>query len=259
MKTSVLITFVCIICGFDGFGQNICDIQNHYQDFIMVQKTKYETHEYITKNVIMCKRKSCFSELINNNEMFINHLFITFSSDSIDKKLLAIKDTTLLQKIYFENLKNDSLFSSIMNNLVSKTISKQKAKDTVSLDQLLNIAVKYFAINKLNEQGYYVGKVCGGQNQISTIEKKREPFLEAFCLSMILKHFESQEYNLYNEFVKSIKEVYKVNLGPDRQEKLLRAQGAIFMLMRNNKTLRKMLLKEYKNHQKFLPFVLVNK
>jgi hypothetical protein len=63
---------------------------------------------------------------------------------------------------------------------------------------------------------------------------------------------------MYDEFVKAIKELYKVNLGIDKNEKLLRAQGAIFLLMRNNENLKKMLKAEYKKQEDYLPFILID-
>ncbi len=87
-------------------------------------------------------------------------------------------------------------------------------------------------------------------------ENERKPFIEAFCFSSILKHYQSEEFSMYDEFVKSIKELYKVNLATDKDEKLLRAQGAMFILMRNNENLKKMLMKEYEKNKEFLPFIL---
>ena len=50
---------------------------------------------------------------------------------------------------------------------------------------------------------------------------------------------------MYNEFVKGIKELYKINLGVDDDERLLRAQGAMYIIMRNNDALKELLLFEY--------------
>jgi hypothetical protein len=73
-----------------------------------------------------------------------------------------------------------------------------------------------------------------------------------------MKNYQGTEFNMYDEFVKAIKELYKVNLGDDRDEILLRAQGGMFLLMRNNKNLRKMLISEYEMKKEFLPFVLIH-
>lgn len=61
---------------------------------------------------------------------------------------------------------------------------------------------------------------------------------------------------MYNEFVAAIKELYRQDLGVDRDERLLRAQGAMFSLMRNNAQLRVMLISEYEKRKDYLPFVI---
>jgi hypothetical protein len=145
-----------------------------------------------------------------------------------------------------------------MTDLVSKTIDRKIPKDTISMDKLLNVAVKYFSIMRLTDEGHYVGKVCVGLNDIKKTENERKPFIEAFSFSSILKHYQSEEYSMYDEFVEAIKELYKVNLGIDKDEKLLRAQGAMFLLMRNNENLRKMLKSEYEKQKDYLPFILTD-
>jgi len=59
-----------------------------------------------------------------------------------------------------------------------------------------------------------------------------------------------------NEMVKSAKQLYKINLGIDENERLLRAQGAMYFLMRNDKNLKKMLRHEYEVNKENLPFIL---
>ena len=62
---------------------------------------------------------------------------------------------------------------------------------------------------------------------------------------------------MYDEFVKALKELYTVNLGIDKDERLLRSQGAMFMLMRNNSALKALLLELYEEKKSYLPFVIV--
>ena len=145
--------------------------------------------------------------------------------------------------------KTNSDYGNFMGN-------SEIVKDTITIDELLNIAVKYFSINQINEDGYYIGKVCGGQNILSKTETERNPSVEEFCVSSIVKHYQSQEFSMYDEFVKAIKELYKVNLGIDKNERLLRAQGAMCLLMKMNENLKDMLLKEYERNKDNLPFVL---
>lgn len=242
-----------------SFSQIKCDIKNYYDDFIKIQKLKYNDEEYLIKQVVETKNMGCFSNLVNSNRMYIDYLLTNFSSHSNYEVLLSITDSSTLQKIYIKQLQEDSLFNSVMSDLVAKTIEKQLSKDTISMDKLLNIAVKYFSILRINEDGYYVGKVCVGLNLVEKTEKDRQPQMEAFSFSSILKNYQSEEFSMYDEFVKAIKELNKVNLGIDKEERLLRAQGAIFLLMRNNVNLRKMLKSEYEKNIDNLPFVLIDK
>ena len=151
---------------------------------------------------------------------------------------MQLTDGTTLRADYFKDLKNDSLFNSVMLELVCKSIDKETSKDTITMDKLLNIAVKYFSIIRINEEDYYVEKVCIGLNDIKKTETERKPFIEAFRFSSIYMHYRSEEFSMYEEFVKAIEKLYKVNLGIDRDEKLFREQGAMFFIMRNNENLK---------------------
>ncbi len=254
-----LIIIISTLFVVQAIGQKQCDIKNHYDDFISIQKSSYNDKSYLIKQVTETNKKSCFSDFTNKNISFLDYILTNFSSNTNHQDLLQLKDSITLRTAYFKDLKNDSLFNSVMAELVSKSIDKKIPKDTLTMDKMLNIAVKYFSIMKINEEGYYVGKVCAGLNGIKKTEAKREPFVEAFCFSSIFKHYQSEEFSMYEEFVKAIKELYKVNLGIDKDEKLFRAQGAMFLLMRNNENLKRMLKTEYDRQKEYLPFILTDK
>lgn len=258
MKNIILTTIILILITIQGYGQKQCDIRNHYEDFISIQKSTYDEKEYLIIKIVEAQRKSCFSDLVNNNPLFFDYLLTNFSSNANYQNLLELTDSIAIRKTYFNDLRNDTLFNSVMTDLVNKTIDKKIPKDTISMDKLLNVAVKYFSIMRLTDEGYYVGKVCVGLNDIKKTESERKPFIEAFSFSSILKHYQSEQFSMYDEFVKTIKELYKVNLGIDKNEKLLRAQGAMFLLMRNNENLKKMLKSEYEKQRDFLPFILTD-
>lgn len=256
MKRFIIISIITFV-SIGMKGQSQCDITKYYEDFISIEKVKYEEEEYLSKRVFEANKKSCVSELINNNTMFFDYLLTNFSSNSEDKNLLQFNDSLSLRKNYFEGLKKDSLFNSIMIELVSKTVENKMAKDSLNMNQMLNIAVKYFSIIRISDKGDYAGKVCAGINSIKSTEKNRKPFVEAFCFSSILNHYMSEEFNLYAEFINAIKELYTINLGVDDGEKLLRAQGAMFVIMKNNEKLRRMLQVEYEKQKEYLPFILI--
>lgn len=200
----------------------------------------------------------CVSNFVNSHQIFISYLISNFSSVTDQNELLNISDSIQLKKFYLENLKKDNVLDTIMKDLNEKVFLNIKKKDTVTLDEMQSIAVKFFSILKINEEGYYVGKICIDPTFIMNTEPFRKPFVEAFCFSTISKYLNDNEINLYDEFVKTVKEIYTINLGINNTEKLLRAQGALYILMKRNEKLKTALLNEYHNQSALLPFVLKN-
>lgn len=257
MKSFILLALALNIISFGSFAQNKCNISKHYEDFISIETSTHNNKEFLIKQVIETKQEYCFSNLVNRNISFIDYFLTNFTSNTNDNSILLIKDSASQSRAYFKELRNDSLFSSVMNELISKTIDKNIAKDSLSINQLLNIAVKYFSINRLTKNGHYSGRVCVGTNDIKNTEKIRKPFVEAFCFSSILKHYSSQKYNLSSEFINAIKELYTLNLGVKDEERLIRAQGAMYVLMKKNDKLVDMLKSEYESQKEYLPFILI--
>lgn len=91
--------------------------------------------------------------------------------------------------------------------------------------------------------------MCAGLNDIRKPEAVRKPFVEAFAFASILKHYDSKKHNMLKAFTSTASELYKINLDIDKNENLLRAQGARYFLMRKNPVLKKMLKNEYKNEK----------
>ena len=239
------------------FSQNDCDIKNEYQKIFKINKVSNSDREYLYETVNVIDSNSCFSDLVNNNKKYIEYLQKHFNNKINYQTLKLIKDTTELQSKFIESLKNDSVFNNTMNILTAKITNKsQFIPDTISMDDLLNVAVKYFYIRKLSAKGYYAGKICTGINGIKETEKERKPQIEAFAFSTIMDNIQGKKYNMYNELLKGIKELYKLNLGINEEEKLLRAQGAMYMFMRHNENLKKLLISEYENKKQYLPFIL---
>jgi len=255
-----LFLIISIALSFQGFSQTECDIQNHYGDFIKIAKeSSKDGKEYLGQYFVKADDKYCFAEFVNNKNSanFIYFLLEGYCPSYRPDDLLKIEDDAALQSAYIAQLQEDSLFNALMLELTAKAIDKTVPKDTITMNTLLDFAVKYFYVPGISEDGYYQGKVCGGRiNGIKATEAERKPFLEVFASSSIIKHYQGEEYNMYNELVGAVKELYKINLGIDKEERLLRAQGAVYFQMFNNKNLREMLLFEYELNKEYLPFVL---
>ena len=239
-----------------SYTQSTCNFIDHYESFIKIEKVQNENKEYLIKKIVELRDNTCLTNLVNNNINYLDYLLANFSSNSNNHHLMTIQDSLKLQKTFILLLKSDTLFNTVISDLVSKTKDKSVPKDTISLDKLLNIAVKYFSIDGIDEKGKYSGRICAGLNGIQKTEKDRHAQLEAFCFSSIMLNIQGKRFSMLKEFTKSMKELYKLNLGIDNDENLLRAQGAMFIMMRNNENLKNMLIEEYEKKKDYLPFVL---
>lgn len=193
---------------------------------------------------------------INGQQQFWDYLLLHFSQRLDYDELAKITDTVLLQKKFISHLTKDTVFNPIIREYTQKAIVKNQSKDSISMDALLNIAVKFLNVEKITDEDYYTARICTGLNEIKNTEKNRKPFPEAFCFGAVIENINNEKYNLYPYFVESIKNIYKLNLGIDKKDRLLRAQGAIFIQMFHYDKLKELLKDEYEKNKDILPFIL---
>ncbi|MFK8044637.1 MAG: hypothetical protein AB8B72_04030 [Crocinitomicaceae bacterium] len=256
MRLSILL--LILLTSISALSQNSCSMVDQYEKIFTAKLQTFNEKTFVTKRVNKLKEGECYAKFVNENEWYIDYLKGNFSSYKKDTILLEIKDSTELQKQFISNLKKDTTFNSILKKVEEK-INKPKTfvSDTISLDQLMNYAVKFFLITGINENGHYLGQVCGGHNGLRFTNETRNPHVEAFCFATIFENYDGKLYSMQAELINGIKEVIKVKLGTNIDDRLLRAQGALFLVMKNNKTLKKLLLKTYKKKREYLPFVIL--
>lgn len=256
MNYKLLVLLFGFFVAVTSFSQEACKPADFFGDFIHVEKSEFNSRSFLIKSVSELNKNACIAPLVNDHILVWDYLLTNFTSPKGTDSILQIGDSISMNREYIRRLKKDTLFNSVVEDWVAKTLWKTVAKDTVTVDEMLNIAVKYFSIVRLTEEGYYVAKICVGTNDIRKTEATRQPLLEAFCFSVILEDVKTGQDGIYQEFINAIKELYEVHLGIDPQEKLLRAQGALFFLMRNNERLQKMLVEAYEKDSNSLPFIL---
>lgn len=257
MKRALFIIF--LFFSYASSAQEPCSIMNSFGEIFKIDKVHYDNQSFLIKNIQKVDSTKCFSVLINENQNYFDYLNTHFSPRSILEELNSISDTVKLQSVYVDAIENDTVFKRVIQKVDDKVFSADTFQpDTLSMDEVLNIAVKFFSITKINPKGHYAIRFCTGINDLKETEEERVPHLEAFCFSTIFENYEGQEFNMYSEFVKGVKEVYQLNLGVDKEQRLLRAQGALFMYMRQNQALQNLLVKSYQEKKYMLPFVIID-
>lgn len=240
------------------FSQKNCNITKEYSTIFRIEKRVAGERVGLLRFVNTLDESNCYYNMVNSNKGYLDYLHTYASKITIYNDLIALDDSAEIADMYFDFLEKDSLFNHVMKDLDNKyKDSSTFIHDTVSMDQLLNIAVKFFYVSKY-EDGELKSYFCGGTNALRKTEKSRKPHLEAFCFSSIYANYSNEQYNMRLEFDQAIEEALTLNLGLDNNERLLRLQGAVFILMRNNKILKSLLLEEYTKKKNFLPFVLID-
>lgn len=236
-----------------SMAQSDCDIMKDYGAFIVASKFSHNDQTYLTKRAQPVPEGHCLSGIINPNLSYINYLITNFTSLKSPESLMAISDSLEFQNAFIEHLQQDSSFNAVMNAF-TRGLKDEHEKVEFSTDEVMNIAVKFFSIVDIRN-GNYVAKVCTGANDIKSTEKYREPLLEAFCFSTILKAIRQPSNGLMKDFTTGVKQLYSMNLGIDKKEELLRAQGAVFLTMKNSSALVKVLKDAYEQNKENLAFV----
>ncbi|MDI6403018.1 hypothetical protein QLX67_13510, partial [Balneolaceae bacterium ANBcel3] len=249
--------FIFFFCFTDLHAQTECLITDYYGDFLNVEIVNHNEQEFIHKSVIQVETESCVKDLVNNNTMYFDYLLAHFITRENYSDLVSMEDPVEIQSEFQNHLKNEHHFNSIMTELADKTINNKLEKDSVRIDYVLNVALKYFAITNILEDGQFMLRVCIGANLIRATEPEINPHIEAFTYSAVMKNFLDGSYNLREDLGSSLRNLYTLNLGTEPNDILLRAQGALFMAMRENSRLKELLIDEYSANKEFLPFKML--
>lgn len=252
MLRSLSLSIAFVVCNV-SFAQNTCSINENLNDYFYAVKKTYGERSFVMTRATMGKEE-CGEQ--NVSSQYLQYLLTHFNSTIDTEDLMDFEDSVKLQTSFIQSLEADTEFRSLLKQLDDAREGNGAIEDTVSFSSLMDVAVKFFDIKGLTEEGDYKGKVCAGINGIKATVPNRQPHIESFCFSSILEALTSEEYGLYEEFVNGIKDLYSVNLGVDREERVLRAQGAMYFYMKNSEVLQKVIRDSYEKQKDVLPFVL---
>lgn len=250
--------FTCVATLLGGMltsmGQEVLE---DYNNFLALEKVELSSGKVrFLKTVKEVDSNIKGAEYINKHRLFWDYLVVNFSEPLEENTFSPNKEISLSQDSFLSMMVSDTIFSPLVERYSSQVVKRNSTKDTISMDEVLNIAVKFFSIEKITPKGEYSARICVGLNSIKNTEDIRMPFVEAFAFHAIMKNLRNEQYDVYNYFIDSIRSIYKLNLGIDKDERLLRAQGALFIQMLQSDKLMKLLEDEYEQNKDVLPFVL---
>ena len=249
----IFILVLMIIAGISSTkAQTFAEIKKLYPKMFTCEVYDYEGEKYASVSLVESIESGSYTKYFNDNKQYIDYLFNHSLLNSFES-LSNESDSVIRHKKAIEIIEKDSGFNKLMEEFVSRPM-----KDTFSIDDAAQVASKFFFVPQIVE-GNYAGKVCVGINGIESTEADRRFQLEAFCFALIINSYGKEgKFDAYEELVSSLKQLYEINFGIDEKERLLRAQGAMYMLMYKNEKLRTALKNEYEAKKDILPFVMVD-
>lgn len=253
------IIIICLVSigVLNGYAQSPITLFKDYNNFVEIKRiTLSDKDSRLITTIKEIEPSINGAEYVNSQPLFWTYLLNKFSQQNDYKALEEQKDTVVLQREFVNLLEKDSLFAPLVMDYDNIVVQGNGPKDTIRITKALNIAVKFFNIERITKEGSYVGKICIGSNEIVNTEKQRYPFVEAFAFDAVMRNNSNEEYNLYAYFIESVKNIYKVNMGIEEKDRLLRTQGALYIQMMQYDKLKQLLVDEYQKNKDILPFIL---
>lgn len=223
------------------------------------QQLKLDTYEYgeETKLMQLFQNKEPYENILDY-KLYIGYVYTHFT-DKANKKGGIIDDASekeVIFETYRNRLKKDTLFVNTLQQISDNSAKAIQDKPVYNFDAILDIAVKFIKITDSNEEGNYALKVCVGVNDLDKTQPKRFADIEAFCFKAIFEAYADENEVLKNEIIGEFHKIISLNMGADKEERILRAQGALIVLMSQNEVLKSVLLREYESLKEILPFAV---
>lgn len=252
---TICLSFIGVVI---GYGQSPITLFKDYNNFVETKRiTLLSKDSQLITAIKEIEPSVKGAEYVNRQPLFWSYLLSNFTKQVDYNALEEQNDTLMIQREFVRLLEKDSLFVPLVIDYDNIVVQNSHPKDTIRITKALNIAVKFFNIERITNEGLYVGKTCVGSNEIVNTEKQRYPFVEAFAFDAVMRNIRNEEYNLYAYFIESVQNIYKINMGIDEKDRLLRAQGALFVQMIQYDKLKQLLEDEYQKNKDILPFVLI--
>jgi len=213
-------------------------------------KVEYQgkTMEYSTPFIV--EQSDSLGEIIKLHSRRFDYLLTNrINIDSLNK---ILPDTIKTRKVFNKEINSDQFY----NNFQMLLFPNQKTKGKYSVEELMNIASKFFLVEKQGEK--FGTRVCVGINGLNKISNKKDyTLLEAVAFDAIFDRimqfdkpepeFMSKQSEYLNNAIKKLDSIQeKTYLNLMRKE--------LFESMKNDSDLKQQLLKFIEINKENIPF-----
>ncbi|MBO9659381.1 MAG: hypothetical protein J7527_11205 [Chitinophagaceae bacterium] len=172
-------------------------------------------------------------------------------------------DTIGINRLYTQNLAADTSFLRFYKYIINPFTQKQPEALRFSLQQMMQVAARFFYCQSLSDDQRVISTICIGRNGLKELSVSTDqPLLEAFCFEAIFEKYydKNGKKNIFiGNFLSCISEAEKLysdqkTLNPDVYLSSIRTY--CFEKMGNDKSLRQSLVDHYEENRKSFAFEL---
>lgn len=203
------------------------------------------------------------ADLVRGNEFFFSYIIRNWTGLDDGAMAAFASDAAVFPENVYAALREDSLLSRVFLPIVARFLESRGGKligyqagdepTAVPMERALNVAVRFFYPDGVEDDGSLTAHVCVGINGLLDLEGPRDPYLEALAYLAINKEMLDSRYGVVERFLEVYKEVNALALSTDDETKVVRAQGAMWAGMQGSSELRTALLEEESRITAWLP------
>jgi len=247
MKRILILSMLFLLINCTNEKKNILKIENYIN--LKFGKVEYEGKiiEYSTPYFI--EKNDSLSKIIKKYLRRFDYLI----TNKIDVKSLnkILPDTLKAKKIFNKEISSES-FS---NNFRMLILPGENIKKTYSITELMNIASKFFLVEKQGEK--YGTRVCIGINGVNKINKDKDyTLLESIVFDAIFERimqFDKPEPKFMSKQSEYINKALSKVSTLEQKEHLPIIRESVYKSMENDLDLKKHLLEFMKTNEKNIP------
>ena len=248
-----------------GAGYSVEDLKKEYLEIFQVEVLEHDGRKMVGHKIGQLPEDHLLSSFVKENYWLLHYLQLNAARIDGKAEAALTGEPDTLSHFYHSSLMNDEEFNAHVLPLVSNYLASRGMKlsgyvphdkNVLTLDDLIRVAVRFFYPNGVAKDGRIHWQICVGINGLKDFETERNLTVEAFCYDTIFTTLNSPQRPILDQFKEMIEEVKGLQLSTDDETKIARAQGAVWILLSKNETLKEMLLSAYSRKKDILSFVI---
>lgn len=171
-------------------------------------------------------------------------------------------DTTAMKQLYLDEFVKDKKLKNYFEMTMTYINQAEKKRKLIySMDELMEVASKFFYCDRIEPDTTIIAHVCVGLNGVKEAQWKTDyTLLEAFCFEAIFDELDQNDSKIWESFVRKKKTAYELHKRNiiSLSQYLENVKLDLFQKMKEDKVLKQELISYYEKNRTNLAFEFLN-